>query len=86
MENLIKRLFGTALSLISTCLIMAMPVAVMIYASEPVTAIESVFSIKQTTSSATTAKIQVEAEPPDSLPKPWLIDKTMEFSPLTGKE
>lgn len=86
MEKMLKRLLSSALSLISTCLIMATPVAAMIYASEPAAAIEESFSIKETTSSAATAKSQVKTERTDILPEPGLIDKTKEFSALTGKE
>ena len=86
MEKMLKRLLCSALSLISTCLIMATPVAAMIYASEPAEAIEESFSIKETTSSAATATSQVKIEWPDSLPEPGLIDKTKEFSALTGIE
>lgn len=48
MKKLIRRLLSGALSLITTCLIMASPVAAMVYASEPATAVES-FSIKEDT-------------------------------------
>ena len=83
---MLKRLLSNALSLISTCLIMAMPVAAMIYASEPAAAIEDVFSIQETTSPAVAAKPQDETEPPVILLEPWALDNTGEFSGLTGKE
>ena len=86
MEKMLKRLLSNALSLISTCLIMATPVAAMIYASEPAAAIEEVFSIQETTSPAVAAKPQAEAEPPVILLEPWPLDSTGEFSGLTGKE
>jgi hypothetical protein len=47
MENLIKRVLTNALSFITTLLIMASPVAALIYASEPAAAVES-FSLAET--------------------------------------
>ncbi|MBP2664942.1 MAG: hypothetical protein H6Q71_2890 [Firmicutes bacterium] len=41
MKKLIRQLLSGVLSLITTCLIMASPVAAMVYAAEPVEAVES---------------------------------------------
>ncbi|MBP2636659.1 MAG: hypothetical protein H6Q72_2566 [Firmicutes bacterium] len=46
MKKLIRGLANTVFSLITTCLIMVSPVAAMVYATEPATAVES-FSIKE---------------------------------------
>ena len=46
MKKLIRRLLSGVLSLITTCLIMASPVAAMVYAAEPVEAVES-FGIRE---------------------------------------
>ena len=44
MKKMVQRMFNGVFSLVTTCLIMASPVAAVIYATEPVTAMES-FSI-----------------------------------------
>jgi hypothetical protein len=46
MKKLIRQLLSGVLSLITTCLIMASPVAAMVYAAEPVEAVES-FGIRE---------------------------------------
>lgn len=46
MKKMLRRFFNMTFSLITTCLIMVSPVAAMVYASEPVAAVES-FSIKE---------------------------------------
>ncbi|HWR43610.1 hypothetical protein [Sporomusa sp.] len=51
MKKLIHRLLNTALSLVTTFLIMASPVAAVVYASEPATAIESL-SLDESTPAA----------------------------------
>lgn len=44
---MLRGFINTVFSLITTCLIMVSPVAAMVYATEPATAVES-FSIKET--------------------------------------
>ena len=46
MNKLIRRLLSGVLSLVTTCLIMVSPVAAMVYAAEPVEAVES-FGIRE---------------------------------------
>ncbi len=81
MEKMIKRLLSGALSLITTCLIMASPVAAMIYASEPATAVES-FSIKETTTVAYTKAEKVDTDSAiDIQLDKWKQEKNSRFMP-----
>ncbi|QDR82302.1 hypothetical protein [Sporomusa termitida] len=55
MEKMFKRLLSNTLSFATTLLIMAAPVAAVIYASEPATAVES-FSLAESTPAAAYAQ------------------------------
>lgn len=81
--KLIRRLLNTVFSLITTCLIMVSPVAAMVYASEPVTAIER-FSIRE---SAAVKHIDSEKTVNEFARQPEKREiKNSNQAALTGKE
>lgn len=84
MKKLLRRLLSGVFSLVTTCVIMASPVAAMVYAAEPVEAVES-FGIKEAApvKYSDPAKIGLEVK--------WQVEKqenekTSAGNVLTGKE
>lgn len=60
MKKFIKRVVNGCLSIMTTCLIMASPVAAMVYITEPETAVES-FSLHE---EAAPVAVYIEEKPP----------------------
>lgn len=81
MKKLLRRICNMTFSLITTCLIMAAPVAAMVYASEPVAAVES-FSIREAASEKYIDSGKIEYDP--HLEKTELTTSTQDA--LTEKE
>ncbi|WP_094606064.1 hypothetical protein SPSIL_007330 [Sporomusa silvacetica DSM 10669] len=86
MKKLVRRLLSGVLSLITTCLIMASPVAAMVYAAEPIEAADS-FGIREAAQVKyiDTGKDQLELAVERQLEK-WEHKKISGGNALTGKE
>lgn len=86
MQKLVRRLLSNFLSLVTTCLIMASPVAAMVYAAEPIEAADS-FGIREAVQEKyiDREKDQLERKVERQLGK-WENKKISGDNALTGKE
>ena len=86
MKKLVRRLLSGVLSLVTTCLIMASPIAAMVYAAEPIEAADS-FGIREAAQVkyGNNGKDELELEVERQLKK-WEHKEISGGNALTGKE